>query len=419
MPAVPLQRADLAPALPMLREPAATEPRRRLRPPSWRWILAVVLVLLVGGWGVLQVWHTRLAPLTVQTAPVSADMKVEVFGLGTVGARVQSNVGFKVAGVLVALHADQGDLVPANVVLAQLDDRDVRAQLAAAQAVVAQAVAGIGKAEADVVSAAANLVNAEQISNRRTTLARSGVVSTEEAQTRSAAKRVAQANLTVAQNAVAVARAAWLTAKAQQDFAAVAVEHDTLRAPYAALVVSRNLELGSMPVPGQSVFTLVDPKTIWVLGYIDERLAGSVTVGQPAEIVLRSNPAQRLPGHVARIEIQSDAVNQERLVEVAFDRVPADIHMAEQAEVFVTTATLPRAILVPPAMVAGRSGRDGKVWTVEAGRLQQRDVVLGPALLDGQLPIMSGLPDDAQVVLSPASGLAVGRAARPAAGAPR
>ena len=103
-------------------------------------------------------------------------------------------------------------------------------------------------------------------------------------------------------------------------YAQAVLDNYTLRAPYDALVVARNLQLGSMPVPGQTVFTLVDPTTIWVLGYVDERLAGGIALGQPAEITLRSEPGRRYPGHVARIEIQSDAVNEERLVEVAFDR---------------------------------------------------------------------------------------------------
>jgi HlyD family secretion protein len=52
--------------------------------------------------------------MSVSVAPVQTNVKEQVFGLGTVGARVRSNVGFKVAGVLGALDADQGDVVPAD-----------------------------------------------------------------------------------------------------------------------------------------------------------------------------------------------------------------------------------------------------------------------------------------------------------------
>lgn len=406
---MPLQPAGLVPD--KLTDAVAHEGRSRwtFRPPSKRRLLLAAVTLLLIGWAGFHVWHAYLRPVTVHVASVASNVPEQVFGLGTVGARVQSNVGFKVAGVLVALNADEGDRVRAGSVLAKLDDRDMLAQRASASAAVAQAVANIGKANADVASASANLTNAENISNRRASLVRSGVVSTEEAQTTDAAKRVARANLAVAQSEVTVATAALATARAQEDFAQVAVENDTLVAPYDAWVVSRNLQLGSMPVPGQSVFTLVDPNTIWVLGYVDERLSGRIAVGQPATIVLRSDPARRLNGHVVRIEIQSDAVNEERLVEVEFDSVPTDIHLAEQAEVFITTATLPRTLLVPPGAVSARKDSAGTVWTVESGRLQQRQVTFGPELLDGRLPITGGVPEDVKVVVSPTTGLSAGR----------
>jgi HlyD family secretion protein len=200
-------------------------------------------------------------------------------------------------------------------------------------------------------------------------------------------------------------------AEAQVTYARAVLDNNTLRAPYDAMVVSRNLQLGSMPVPGQAIFTLVDPATIWVLGYVDERLAGAIAVGQPAEITLRSQPGRHYPAHVARIEIQSNAVNEERLVEVSFDVTPTDIHLAEQAEVVITTGGLDRAVLVPPTAVTGLNSEHGLVWTVEDGTLARRGVAFGAPLLNGQLPILDRLPEGVQVVVSPVTGLREGRRA--------
>lgn len=415
MDALPLQPAGLPPSIRPATDTRETRRQLRFPRPPWRtvaWLLAVLLIATSGAW---RLWSTRVRPLPVQVAPAATELALQVFGLGTVGSRVQSNVGFKVAGVLVNLNADVGDHVPAGMVLARLDTRDVAAQLALAEAGVTQAEASLVKADADVTGAGASLANAEAISARRAILARSGVASQEEAQTAAAAMRVARANQLVAASEVAVGNAALTAARAQRDFAAATLDNYTLRAPYDAWVVARNQELGSMPVPGQAVFTLVDPRTIWALGYVDERLAGRVAVGQPAEIVLRSDPSRGLPGHVARIEIQSDTVNEERLVEVAFDHVPQDVHLAEQAELVITTGTLARAIAVPPTAVSDRTGDSGRIWTLEDGKLQQRTVSFAPELLDGRLPITGGLAQDVQVVVSPQSGLVAGRAAHVAA----
>jgi HlyD family secretion protein len=66
-------------------------------------------------------------PIKVQVSQIERDVPVQVFGLGTVEARVTSKVGFKVSGVLVELTADVGDRVAKEAVLARLDDREQRA----------------------------------------------------------------------------------------------------------------------------------------------------------------------------------------------------------------------------------------------------------------------------------------------------
>jgi HlyD family secretion protein len=159
------------------------------------------------------------------------------------------------------------------------------------------------------------------------------------------------------------------------------------------------------------VFTLIDPKSVWVLAFIDESKAGEIALGEPADIVLRSRPNQRFRGQVARIEPESDRVNEERRVAIAFDMLPADFHLGEQAEVYITTLHLPQALVAPEAAIIGLGKNRGTVWTVEDGRLQQREVKLGHRLLDGRFEIIDGVPDKASVITQLRSGLRIGRAA--------
>lgn len=64
---------------------------------------------------------------------------------------------------------------------------------------------------------------------------------------------------------------------------------------------------------------------------MDESRAGGVEVGQAAEVRLRSLPHETFAGHVARIDIESDRVSEERRVHVACDRCPPRFHLGEQA----------------------------------------------------------------------------------------
>ena len=407
-PNAPAVEGLAAPSLPEAGPPGRS-PRRHI------WALATVVA---GAAIAFFSWQMYFSPLTVSVAPVQSGVREQVYGLGQVGARVQSSLGFKVAGVITELDADQSDRVHAGQVLARLDARDIEAQVAVAKANVAQARANVIKAQADVASATVTFTNDARISQRYAGLVPSGSMATEQAQDAETAMQVASANVQVAQSEVALDDAAVQSAEAQESFEEATLAEYTLSAPYDGWVISRNLELGASFNPGnsgQSVFTLVEANTVWIVSYVDETLAGRLQVGEPAEIVLRSDPAVPFPGHIARIEIQSDAVNEERVVDVAFDQIPENIHLAEQAEVFITTGQLKQAALVPQAAAMDFTHNKGMVWTLERGKIAKRSVTFGPQLLDGRLPLLSGLPEGAAVVL-PQAGLRVGRAATIAGG---
>jgi HlyD family secretion protein len=91
------------------------------------------------------------------------------------------------------------------------------------------------------------------------------------------------------------------------------------------------------------------------------------------------------------------------------ENCPAAFYLGEQAEAFVTVAVLPRALMVPEAAVAQFDGKRGKVWTVEQGRLQRRQVALGKRSLDGRIQIRADLPEGALVAARPGANWREGR----------
>lgn len=370
---------------------------------------ALLAVLVAAGAGA---WVLFFSPVNVQVSQVERDVAVQVFGLGTVEARVTSKVGFKVPGVLVELRADVGDRVAKGAVLARLDDREQRAQVARAKAAVAQTEANLQRARASVEKAQANNANATRISGRQQKLVQTNSTSVEAAETAKTTQDATLADLNLANSDVLVAEANIGDAKAQQQQQSATLDFHTLTAPYDAMVTARQKELGSALGAAEPVFTLIDPKSVWVLAYIDESKAGEIHVGDPVEFVLRSLPKQRFQGQVARIEPESDRVNEERRVEIAFDRIPDSFNLGEQAEVYIRTVWLLQALLVPEAAIEGLGQGRGTVWTVEDGHLQKREVTLGHRLLDGRYEIAGGLPDNAVPVTQLRSGLRIGRAAK-------
>ncbi|MEQ8354301.1 MAG: efflux RND transporter periplasmic adaptor subunit [Kiloniellaceae bacterium] len=354
-----------------------------------------------------------IRPLPVEIARPAENVPVKVFGLGTVEARILSKIGFEVGAALVELNADQGDRVTQGDVLARLHSAEQEARVAKAGAGVVNAEAAVRMVEAAMGKARAVLAQKRQTNKRRQALVARQTISIEAAEEAQMEEDVAAAELAVAISDVEVAKAALEDARAQHGYEKVLLDHHILKAPYDAIVVERHKELGSVLSPGEALFTLVAPETVWTLAYVDEARAGGLRVGQPAEVRLRSLPRQMLQGHVTRIDIESDRVSEERRVYVACDRCPESFHLGEQAEVLITTAVLDEALLVPETAVEGFDGTHGTVWTVEAGALNRREVAVGHRTLDSRLEIVGGLPDGARVVSALRPGLREGRLAKP------
>jgi HlyD family secretion protein len=375
-----------------------------------RWLRIIVyllgLAVLVGA----AAWFFWARPIAVRVAVEETNVPVEVFGLGSVEARVLSRIGFEVAGIIGELHADNGERVSAGQVLARLQTREQEARVAQARANVAQADAAIHQANANLQKAQANLRQRQQINRRRQELLRRGTLAEEQAQEAQTALEVAAAELTVAASAIDVANANRQNAQAALALEAARLDKFTLRAPYDAIVVARQRELGAAANPGEPIFTLVDPRTIWALAHVDEASAGAIRLGQPAMVRLRSLPGSEFTGRVARIDIESDRVTEERRVYVSCEICPQVFFLGEQAEIVITVGRLERALLAPRAAFEVFRGDSARVWTVEEGRLALRDVRLGARTLDGRAQIVAGVPEGAAVVLDTTGTRRPGRA---------
>lgn len=257
----------------------------------------------------------------------------------------------------------------------------------------------------------------KKLSNeRQQELVQRGTTSQQLADEAQAAFDIAKADLAQARSAVTVAGANVEQAKAALAFEEARLAKQSLHAPYDALVIQQHRELGSALNANETVFTLVDPVTIWALAYIDEARASAIEVGQPAEVIRRSAPDLRIPAKVVRIDIESDRVNEEYRVYVRCGGCPLAFHLGEQAEVRITVATLSTAHLVKMNALANIRGNNATAWTVEDGRLEQRQVMLGHRTLDGRVEIVGGVPEGAELVDGPTEGLQAGRRATIAAG---
>lgn len=402
--------------MPNLATPATSGMVRFLRSRRGR---IVGSLAIAGAVAAAAVAFASMRPLTLPVARTERSVPLQVYGLGTVEARILSDVGFEVAAALAELHADHGDRVPKGKILARLHSAEQEAKVAKAKAGLLNAEAALVSAEAAVAKSKAILAQKEVTNKRRQALLGRQVTSAEAAGESEKEEIVARADVAATEANIAVAKAQIEDAKAQLRFDQVLLEHHVLASPYDALVVKRHREIGAVLKAGETLFTLIDPASVWALAFIDEARAGAIRLEHPAQVKLRSRPQDAFPARVVRIGIESDRVSEERRVYVACEVCPDSIHLGEQIEVFITTSVLDQALLLPEHAIESFDGASGKVWTIEKGRLQKRVAKFGARTLDGRVQVLDGLPPDASLVTAPPKDARLGRAARPANGAAR
>ena len=321
------------------------------------WITGVIAVFIAGA--AILAWRASAQVERNESLAVSSgEVEMRVTGPGTLQARVQVTISSRISAQIVALHADHGDRVVRGQLLAVIDDRDLDAKRAAAQAAGDTLSRNVAAAEASLAKSQADLDLARNRQRRDLELHRAGYISQSAYDTSSLGLKAAAAG---ADNAAAQLAARQAEARAVSEdvrYAQALWSYTRIAAPIDGLVIHRAVEVGSMVTPGATLFRVVDPATLWIAARIDESLVEQVAEGQPARIRLRSG--SEYSGRVTRVSRQSDAATRELEVNVAFDAPPARFAIDQEAEVSILTG-VERGLVVPTAALVNRDGRRGVV----------------------------------------------------------
>ncbi|MGD9953500.1 MAG: efflux RND transporter periplasmic adaptor subunit [Burkholderiales bacterium] len=348
------------------------------------------------------------APVRVSVAAATpAALPVRVFGIGTVEARYSYAVGPTQTGRVARVLVDHGDGVRAGQVLAEMDPVDLEARLAGTRAALARAGDAARAAEAQVREAEARRALAAANAARYRELAATGFVSKELAHNRRGEAEAAAAALEAARAQADAARRDLERLAHERDAASRQLANLKLRSPVDGVVTARLAEPGSTVLAGQALLKVIDPASAWVRVRVDQRRAGALREGQRARIVLRSAGGVPLDGEVARIELVSDAVTEERLVNVTFEQPPRGLSIGELAEVTIDGGRIENALVVPSAALH-RAGEDSGVWRVDGGRARFQPVQTGMQSLDGRTELLAGLERGDELIVYANAQLAEG-----------
>jgi len=368
------------------------------RVPRQVWVAVVGLGLLAAlAWVATQ--SGPLAPIPVTVTPVvRKDVAPALFGIGTVEARRAYVIGPTAAGRIRRVLVDVGDTVTAGQLLAEMEPVDLDTRVAATAAAVERGRSAVSAADAQVRDVRSRHTWAATEASRTDALGAAGAVSQSAVDSARQVEQSAQAQLSAAEATLAAARRD--VTRLEADTGGAQQQRSNLRlvAPVDGLVTARDAEPGSTAVAGQAVLRLEEPGSLWVSVRLDQARSAGLRAGLTARITRRADPLAQMAGTVVRVEPISDAVTEERIAKVAFDRPPDGVSSGEMAEVTLALPVVRAAVVVPNASLRHRGAQQG-VWRYADGQLEFVPVTTGAEGLDGLVQILEGLQGGDQVVV--------------------
>lgn len=376
--------------------PMAARPARHWSRRYWLVgpVLGVVLLILYFS-GVLK------PAATVQVVSVQRTYPSQSFTLlnasGYVVAQRKAAVASKATGRLVWLGVEEGSRVRKGDVLARLENDDVMAQQV-------QAEANLRNSRTVLEQTRAELHDARLSFGRVRSLLSEGIVSKSDYDSSEARFRKAKA-------AVAGAEAGIGASAAMLDAARVAVGFTLIKAPFDAVVLTKNADVGDIVTPlgaaansKAAVVTVADMGSLQVEVDVSESNLGQVSQGAPCEIQLDAIPDTRFRGVVHMIVPTADRSKATVLVKVRF--LDTDRRILPEMSAKVALLSRPVGIsdrqprtTVNPAAVVVRGGRK-VVFLVKKDRVEETPVILGPEGGD-LVEVVSGVKAGDRVVARP------------------
>jgi RND family efflux transporter MFP subunit len=323
---------------------------------------------------------------------------------GYVVAQRKAAVSSKSTGRLAFLGVEEGSRVKKGQVMASLENEDLTAARD-------QGVAQVKQAEADLVSARAELTDAELQYQRFKTLVGQDLISRQDFD-------IAEARYKKAKAGVAGAQARIRTAQAGLAEAQAALGYSYIRSPFDGVVTTKYADVGEVVAPfgaaanaRAAVVTMADLGSLMVEADVAESNLDKVYQGQPCEISLDAIPDRRFPGEVHMIVPTADRAKATVLTKVKFLETDKRILPEMSAKVAFLSRPLsagedrPRLAISKNALVT-REGRT-VAFVLKGSQVKEMPVTVGPAL--GELvEINTGLKEGERVVLNPPASLSEG-----------
>lgn len=351
-------------------------------------VLLVVILIAVG------IHQSNKGVVTVQTGKAQrADLASIVSASGEIKPKTYVNIGANAFGKITHLYVREGDRVKKGQLLAQLENVQSSADVAATKASLeasrtdaVAAEANLNTSKADLARAKADADRNRQDWTRAEGLFKAELISRADYEARKMNWETSEAGLAQAEARVAQAKAQVESAERHvtQTDATLTRASDVLQktiyaAPYAGVITNlpvregETVVIGIQNAPGSTLMTLADMSVITAEVKVDETDIVNVKLGQPADVTIDAIPKKVFHAIVTEIgnnaivrstgvaTSQSTSASQEAKdfkVVVTLSDPPEDLRPGLSTTAKITTATRSSVVTIPIQALTIRQQED-------------------------------------------------------------
>jgi membrane fusion protein, multidrug efflux system len=341
---------------------------------------------------------SQAAPATVSGVTVETvhlqSWPNEYDAVGTVRSATSSVLGAQISGTVREIRVKPGDRVQRGEVLAVLDDRTPRAQLASADAGVQASKAGLVEVESGLQAATAQRNLAEVTYHRYQELLAKNSVTRQEFDGAEAAYKSAVANEAAAAARKQQMEAQGQAAQSQRDSAQTMFSYSRIVSPIDGLVTAKMVDAGTLVMPGTPVLTVEDTSHYRLEASVPEELLPNIHAGEQVQVTTEHG---QFPGSVVEIVPAADPTSRTFTAKIALPAA-CGCRSGEYGTAAFPTGEV-KALAVPRSAVVERGQLEGVYVVDSKGLAEYRLVKTGKALGD-RMEILSGVSDGERVATS-------------------
>lgn len=388
-------------------------------------ILTVVVLLVLGAW---QGARLILGPAVVVDQVNSGKLIESVVASGHVETPFRVEIGSQITGTVEEVLVNEGQRVAKGQPLILLEARELKAAVVQAEGAVEQAEARIRQLEEltrpsaneALAQADANLRNAQQTFDRTSQLEHNGYATRaalDDAQktldVARAVKRAAEFQVYTASpggSDYVMAQTQLRQARANQETAQSRLGYATITAPRDGVLITRNVERGTVVQPGKALLVLAPAGDVQLVLQIDERNLGKIALGQKALASADAYPDRRFSATITYINPGVDISRASVEVKLTVSDPPDYLRQDMTVSVDIEVAAKSDAMVLPVRSVHDILSGQPWVLGIKDGRAARRPVKLG---LRGSsyIEIVEGL-SAGEVAIPQNSGVVTGQRVR-------